>query len=212
MGVSTALLLVLGLEARADEPTEIEFAPVRIVAEPLRPPTSLTGELPDRMDVEATLAGHGVHLVDAEVVTGSTAGWRLKKVFGDHMNDTKVELARQDAVRWSQLDGSPARIEDARANWYGHACEDTAVQLASLELDVYRGRTDATSSRVVLADTEDATLVLATLAPGESVTVVEAEGKKKRGSRVLLKRGPNSLELQSKQAETEACYHGRRSF
>ena len=208
-----ALFLLTGPVALAtDTPLEVEFAPVRIVAEPLRPPTSLTGELPDRMAVEAELMGHGLHLSDAEIVTGSTAGWRLKKVFGDHMNDTKVELAQQDTLRWSQLDGSPARIEDARASWYGHACADTDARLASLELDVYDGRTDATSSRVVLADGEDRTLVLATLAPGESVTVVEAEGRKRRGSRVLLRRGPNALELQQTKQDVEACYHGRRSF
>ncbi|GEM_PF-6601262 len=189
---------------------EIEFDAVHVVGEP--PVARAYQELPDRMAVEAELARRGLGFEDAELVTGSVGGWRLKKIFGEHPSETRVELAQQDSLRWVRLGGGDTRVEDERAGWYGNACAVVDTRLASLELSLYDGRTEASSSRVVLADGHDRTAVLATLAPGDSVMIVEAEGRRKTGSRVRLRRGSRALDLRTRTEDVRACYHGKGSM
>lgn len=166
--------------------------------------------IPDRIGVEVALSGLGVSISEASYLGGETR-WHSEETgqtFTDH------------ALHWMRMDGAQV-LSDA-------AMPTRSVQCTTIEgrdpvpgdrtLHLYRSTPTETEEAmaialgaqpgVILASTEDGEVALATLRPGDQITMVQAEHTRSgaRAERLELRRENRRLVLERSGGAPEACY------
>ena len=196
--VGAALSATPAPEAQADTEPDAETDPKLQIFEPI--PDELRN-LSGRVELEMALGRDDTQAEDVRVLGGNT-----EDAYRTPVEDTSTVYRTENSVTEVALARSPQRRP---ASTEHRVCVPSDEQMTDSvrELRLYENLSEENfaSSDPALILSGSGEYVYTTLDPGDSITLVQVEGRR-RGERLSLKRGGREVELLATPEHSEICY------